>query len=130
MKKDRTIKDILNVVKKLHYIYRKNEKVLDEVVNLRNEILRKFSHIETSKLALLELEKLERSARKLRKTIKNDKFGFRKLFTIVLIIFKIKNIKEYRDKEVHIWLEDNVAIHFDFKDGSVSITKDGEILIL
>lgn len=130
MKRDRIISESLSIVKRLYYIYKRNEKVLDEVIELRNEILNKSSHIKKPKLTLLELKKLERSAKELKKTIKNNKSGLRALYKRVYLFFKIKKIKEYKDKEVHIWLEDNIAIHFDFKDGSVSITKNGEILIL
>ncbi len=125
-----TIRRAVNIAKKILKIYKRNDLILDEVAKWRNEIMKKFNHIPDSKKALAELEKIENEVMKMRKMIEQDKDGLSVLFEVIYFIFTKRRIKEYKGKDVYIWIENNENVHFEFKDGSVVVSKEGDLIIL
>ena len=125
-----SIRKAANIAKKILKIYKRNDDILDEVAKWRNEIFTKFGHIPESKKALAELEKIENEVMKMRRMIEADKENLSVLFDVVYFIFTKRRIKEYRGKDVYIWIENNENVHFEFKDGSVVVSKNGDLIIL
>jgi|DewCreStandDraft_5_1066085.scaffolds.fasta_scaffold09261_5 hypothetical protein len=125
-----SIRKAANIAKKMLKIYKNNDQILDEVAKWRNEIMTKFSHIPESKKALDELEKIENEVMKMKKMIERDREGISVLFDVVYFIFTKRKIKEYRGKDVYIWIENDENVHFEFKDGTVVVSKNGDLIIL
>lgn len=125
-----SIRRATSIAKKMLKIYKNNDKILDEVAKWRNEIMTKFSHLPESKKALDELEKIENEVMKMREMMEQDKEGLSVLFEVVYFIFTKRKIKEYRGKDVYIWIENNENVHFEFKDGTVVVSKNGDLIIL
>jgi len=125
-----SIRRAANLARKILKIYKNNDRILDEVASWRNEILTKFSHIPESKKALAELEKIENEVLKMKRKIERDKEGISVLFDVIYLIFTKRNIKEYRGKDVYIWIENNENVHFEFKEGTVVVSKNGDLIVL
>lgn len=125
-----TLRRVINLVRKILETFKRNEQLLVEIDKIRKNIVTRYSDIPEHKRALRKLDKLEREVLKTRKNIEGDSEGISAIFEFTYYIFKTRKIKKYRGKDVLIWIENDESIHFEFKNGSIAITRDGEIIVL
>ncbi len=131
-KKEQTkmFRRIINIVKRIHEIYKKLDKTLDEVTNWKRKINERFRDFPEAKRALRELDEIEKKALASKKELESNRESFLTMHEIIMYIFEARKIRKYKGRSVYIWIDDEDNVHFEFKDGYIVITPSGKIIAL
>ncbi len=131
-KKEQTkmFRRVINIVKRMHEIYKELDRTLDEVTAWRREINEHFWEFPEAKIALRKLDMIEKKALASKKELESNRKGFLTMHEIIMYIFALRKIRKYKGKSVYIWIDDDDNVHFEFKDGYIVITPSGRIIAL